>query len=45
MKTLNSRTRRSMEVQDPSSASGVRNVVSSTSQRLRPSTPTWYEMP
>ena len=28
-----------------SSAIGVRNVVSTTSSRLMPSTPTWYEMP
>jgi hypothetical protein len=35
MKTLNSRTRRSIEDHEPSRASGVRKVVRITSQRLK----------
>ena len=45
MKNENSRTRFSTDSHEHSSAIGVRNVVSTTSSRLMPSTPTWYEMP
>ena len=45
MKNENSRTRSSTDSQLHSSAMGVRNVVSTTSSRLMPSTPRWYEIP
>ena len=45
MKNENSRTRDSIDSHEQSNAIGVRNVVRTTSQRLIPSIPTWYEMP
>ena len=45
MKNENSRTRCCTDSHEHSSAIGVRNVVSTTSSRLMPSMPTWYEMP
>ena len=41
MNTTNSRTRLSIELQDPSRHSGVKNVVRITSQSESPSIPTW----
>ena len=41
MKNENSPTRSSTDSHEHSSAIGVRNVVSTTSNRLMPSMPTW----
>ena len=45
MVIANSFQRRSIECHEESRTSGIRKVVSSTSSRLIPSTPRWYETP